>query len=274
MPMTNQRKDNAAEPWTHKLFTRFPNLYLPELLRVEPMAESEVNGIKRIFDDFKVGNRSRVLDFSCGIGRHSIRLSKLGYEVVGYDPSSFFLEKAKEKVKLENQELRIIFYEGAPGEVFSILSQKNLFDFKAIIIMYNSIGYGPLEEDILILRNLMRLASKEGTILITQTENKDWRIKNFRPLIIDDYGWLQIHEHWKYDLDTSIFEGNLKFYRKQGSELDLLLELPVSMRLYSLIELKQVLYNSGWNFEKSYGNIGTLDPFSPDCPELVTVSKN
>jgi len=268
--MTSRTQD----PWTYLLFVKYAHLYLHELLGMEHKAEPEVNGICKIFDEFKIENRSRVLDFSCGIGRHSIRLSKRGYEVIGYDPSSFFLEKAREKLKLENQNTRISFYQGDPYHVSKVLSRKNQSDFKAIIIMDNSIGYATRKKDLMIFKNLLSLSSESGTILITQTENRDWRIKNFEPCIIADYGTIQTHAQWKFNLEDSIFEGILRFYRKRNRTLYLLLNLPIHLRLYSLHELKQILHESGWNLVKSYGNISTLEPASTDRAEIITVSTN
>ncbi len=264
----------TQEPWTRLLYIQYANLYLPELSEMDKKAEPEVKGICKIFDEFKIGKKSRMLDFSCGIGRHSIRLAKVGYEVVGYDPSPLFIEKAREKIKLHNKNMRITFYEGDPYYVSKVLSSKNQLDFRAIIIMYNSIGYATLKEDLQIFKNLLSLSSKKGTILITQTENRDWRIKNFQHYIISEYDTTQIHEQWKFNLEDSIFDGILKFYRKENRHLNLIQNLPVHLRLYSLHELKQILYESGWNYVKSYGNISTLEPASTDSPEIITVSTN
>ncbi|MEI6434218.1 MAG: class I SAM-dependent methyltransferase [Bacteroidota bacterium] len=53
-------------------------------------------------------NRSlKILDIGCGTGRHSIELSKRGYNVTGIDLSDSQLEKAREKAAMQN--LNIIF---------------------------------------------------------------------------------------------------------------------------------------------------------------------
>jgi SAM-dependent methyltransferase len=272
--MKKQWNYNVEESWHHLLFIKYAHLYLHELLRMEHKAESEVRGICKILDGFKIKKGSRILDFSCGIGRHSIRLSKMGYEVVGYDPSCFFLEKARKKAQLETPNMRVKFYKGDPYNVSQILSRKSEADFRAIIIMYNSVGYSTIKEDLMIFKSLLSLSSKNGTILITQTENRDWRIKNFEPCVISDYGAIQLHEQWKFNLENSISEGVFKFYRKKNKILQLLLDLPIYMRLYSLHELKYILHQSGWNFLKSYGNICTLEPATVDSAEIVTVSTN
>jgi SAM-dependent methyltransferase len=265
------------EGWPYILFVKYPHLYLPELLKMEDLAEAEVNGICEILNGFKIGRGSKILDFSCGIGRHSIRLANKGYEVVGYDPSAFFLKKARERTHAGALKSRIRFYRGEPHRVSQILSRNNETGFKAIIIMFNSLGYASVDEDLIILQNLLTLSSKNGCILITQTENRDWRLKNFEPHIISDFGKYQVLEYWKFNLVDSTSEGFWRFYRKKNrsSSLQLKLDLHYNQRLYSLHELKEVINRSGWKFVKSFGSIEHLQQqVSPDTQEIITVSKN
>ena len=107
------------EGWPYILFVKYPHLYLPELVKMEDLAEAEVNGICEILNGFKIGRGSKILDFSCGIGRHSIRLANKGYEVVGYDPSAFFLKKARERAHGSPLKSRIRFYRGEPHTAFN-----------------------------------------------------------------------------------------------------------------------------------------------------------
>ena len=78
-------------------------------------AENDVEGILKIFGKHGIAPGSRVLDLFCGIGRHSIPLAKRGYEVVGYDPSAFFLSKARNWAGKEIGKSDLIrFYKGDP----------------------------------------------------------------------------------------------------------------------------------------------------------------
>ena len=263
------------EGWPYTLFVKHPRLYLPELLKMEDLAESEVRGICNILDGFKIG-RSKILDFSCGIGRHSIRLANMGFEVVGYDPSSFFIKVARERANNTATTRRIRFYRGEPDRVSKILSRHNEAGFNAIIIMFNSLGYSGEDEDLILLQELLTLSSKKGCVLITQTENRDWRLRNFEPYIISDFGKLQVQEHWEFNIVNSTSEGNWKFYRKKANDhsLQLALDLQLSQRLYSLHELKGVINRSGWKFVRSFGSIECWQQVSPNTQEIITVSKN
>ena len=86
------RKKNR---WEYILFFENPGLYLPVLEGAKKRAIGEVSGISKILQKYKIPSNAKILDFSCGIGRHSVNLALRGYEVVGYDPSPLYIEKAK-----------------------------------------------------------------------------------------------------------------------------------------------------------------------------------
>ena len=276
MKMNKGCPDVKKEDWSYRLFVKNPRLYLPELLKMEAVAEAEVKGICKILNQFKIGTGSKILDFSCGIGRLSVRLANEGYNVVGYDPSIFFLKKARQRAQASIANRSIRFYHGEPRHVSQILSRSSDAEFRAIIIMGNSLGYSSTDHDLIIMQELLTLSSRDGCILITQTENKDWRVKNFERYIISDYPKLQVQEYWKFKPVDSTSEGIWRFYRKKNGSinLQLALDLRLRLRLYSLHELKDVINRSGWRFIKSYGNIKQFQQVSPDTSEIITVSKN
>jgi SAM-dependent methyltransferase len=167
-----------------------------------------------IFDEFRVLPGSKVLDLSCGIGRHSINLSKRGYEVVGYDPSTFFLDEARRWARKEGlNEDKIKFYNGDLTKVYEVLSGYGETGFNVIINMLNSHGYSSTDEDIQMFKDILGIASR-NCILVIESENRDWRIRNFEPCVIYDLNNLAIYETWKFDLETSIAKNQSKFYEK------------------------------------------------------------
>jgi SAM-dependent methyltransferase len=276
--MDQNKVDDRQKNWSNILFVEYPHLFLPELENQQSQSESEVNGLCRVFDEFRIGTRSRILDLSCGIGRHAISLAKRGYQVVGYDPSRYFLEKARQHVKYEllgNTQENIRFYEGEINRVAEVLSDKSEGNFNAIISMFNSLGYTKTEEDLKLFKDILGLATPGG-ILVTETENRDWRIRNFLPYVNYDYGKLQLNESWKFNLENSTAESISKYYEKDptNNSLRLLLDIPTHMRLYSLHEMKEILNKSGWIFQKSYGSIQTLNSVTLDTPSIVTISIN
>ena len=173
-----------ANNWAETLFLKYPHLYLPELELQAKYTQAEVRGLCRIFEEMGFNKDCRILDLSCGIGRHAIELAMKGYNVVGYDPSTFFLEKAKEHAKGKLREGKHIkFYSGGMHSVVDVLRENEESDFDIIISLCNSIGYIGTPDDISLFKEVLNITVNNG-LLITETENRDWRIKNFFPLLI------------------------------------------------------------------------------------------
>jgi SAM-dependent methyltransferase len=262
--------------WAYTLYVEHPELYLPFLESLKDQAKDEVIGLSRLFKVLEVPSGSKILDVSCGIGRHSMNLAKLGYEVIGYDPSPLYIEMAKVWVEseLSATQSKIRLYQGDTNSILDVLKENDETGFQVIISMFNSLGCVGEKEDRALLRDVASLAS-EGAVLITETENRDWRLRNFQPYISYEFNGLVIHESWKFNQENSIFEGRSRFYKKSNNgDLSLLLDLKDrNLRLYSLHELKDILHCSGWKYVKSYGSIRTLEPSTNDTAELVIVCR-
>jgi SAM-dependent methyltransferase len=115
--------------------------------------------------------RARVLDVACGQGRHSIRLAKAGYDVVGLDSSSLFIEQARRAALDAGVEVE--FREGDMRE----LSFDREFD--VVVNVFTSWG---MNDDATNQRALDRMASAlddEG-LLVLEINNRDWVLQNYR----------------------------------------------------------------------------------------------
>jgi 2-polyprenyl-3-methyl-5-hydroxy-6-metoxy-1,4-benzoquinol methylase len=217
-----------------------------------------------------------LLDFSCGIGRHSIALALRGYEVVGYDPSQLFIDTAKlhKSKEILKRDRRIRFYNGDINNFKKIMTLNHESNFKVIIIMFTSIGYASEVEDYKIFEQLYSLASP-GCLLIIQTENRDWRIMNTPNHSIYEFEEILINEVWKFDQNTSVATSRSKYFLKdsQKNSFQLHLELQVRIRLYSLHELLGLLYSAGWKHLKTYGDLVRLDDVTLTSQNLIIVCR-
>ena len=72
---TNDKIGSKVKDWAYSLFVEHPHLFLPILENQKPKGEREATALERIFDAFDVPRGSKILDLSCGIGRHSINLA-------------------------------------------------------------------------------------------------------------------------------------------------------------------------------------------------------
>ena len=262
--------------WADALFVRNPSLFLPELESCESRAGTDVDGICKILKNYHISPGSKILDFSCGIGRHALRLARKNYNVVGYDPSEFYIRIAETRASREPTQDRsnLRFYSGKVEEVGRILRGKGENQFDAIIIMFNSIGYNNREDDSLMLRNLSKLVSPDAIIII-EAENRDWRLKNFLPFINYSYPGLRVFESWTFNPETSVARSISRFFKEEleNESLRWILTLPTHMRLYSLHELMNLLNEANWSNRESLGNISTMVPCDLESPNIVTVSR-
>ena len=107
--------------WPQQLFVKHGNLFLRLLQNRAESTKLEVDDLFRIFEEFKVPKRSRILDASCGIGRHSIPLAERGYDVLGLDLSPLFIAKANATAKARKISSRAKFRVEDVREIASVL---------------------------------------------------------------------------------------------------------------------------------------------------------
>lgn len=88
--------------WYEKLFENYGKKYDEEIFTQGTHGECDF-----IEHEIKFNKTLKILDIGCGTGRHSIELTKRGYNVTGIDLSDSQLNRAMEKAALEN--LSIVF---------------------------------------------------------------------------------------------------------------------------------------------------------------------
>jgi SAM-dependent methyltransferase len=269
-------KISHSSNWSYILFVENPLAYLPFLENQRKDSVKEVDGLVKLLSQSGIRDGSKILDFSCGIGRHSIELAKRGYKVVGYDPSPMFVEIAKKCAGKEivDTSRSPIFYQGNPYYLSRLLLNETGFD--AILIMDNSIGYAGTSGDLIMLKALNKIGRKD-CVLIIEAESRDWRLRNFESLSVHEFENIIVREEWKFYLEISQFESLSSFYKKlksnNKSSLQKLLQLRTTMRLYSLHELIALLKECKWKYLGCYDSITNIKPVNIDSgPNVVTVS--
>jgi 2-polyprenyl-3-methyl-5-hydroxy-6-metoxy-1,4-benzoquinol methylase len=142
--------------WYEKLFENYAVQYDKECYTQGTLAECDF--IEKEIDY----NRSlKIIDIGCGTGRHSIELSKRGYNLTGIDLSSSMIEGAKKKAGSFSLNID-----------FKILDARDLpfndeFD---LAIMLCEGGFSLMETDEMnfeILRNATRALKKKGKFIFT-----------------------------------------------------------------------------------------------------------
>jgi len=236
------------------------------------IAAAEARGLKRIFEERGVDEGARILDLASGIGRISINLAKLGYHVVGADISPLFLEQAEKWAVREGLEESVRFYKMDMRDAPRQLRKNGEEKFDAVVNVGTAMGYYGEGDDLRTFSGLCEI-TRPRSMLVIETVNRDYLVKNFQSLSISRIGGIELHDSRELNLETSFMENSWKFYRNQRGSLRLLADIPVSHRVYSLHELKTLLETAGWKYLRSYGSLGELTPFSTDSFHMTIVGE-
>ncbi len=84
------------KPWYESLFENYGNKYDNEAFTHGTLGECDF-----IENEASFNKNIRILDIGCGTGRHSIELTKRGYNITGIDLSESMLERARQKSIVE-----------------------------------------------------------------------------------------------------------------------------------------------------------------------------
>ncbi len=263
-----------GEHWTVTLYERYPDLYLPILEARKEAGAVEAEGVSRILSAAG-GKKGKVLDLACGIGRHSIPLAKMGYEVVGYDLSSLFIDRARSWARSQGLDgAKVRFYEGDVRRVADKLLENKEGGFDVVISLFSSLGAYGEAEDASLLRDLLRVCSP-GCLLLIETLNRDFVMKRFQPYNIQVVSQnLRLIDLAKFNFEDSTLEDEWRFYTETpDSTLKPELVLKISGRVYTLQELKELVAGAGWSYVGSRGNLVAPGPVSADSPTFVLLAK-
>lgn len=117
----------------------------------------------------------RILDLSCGQGRHSLELARRGFKCIeGLDRSRYLIQRAKMQAKKDC--LNVKFRE---GEARMLPYRPDTFD--VIFILGNSFGYfETVNDDLRVLREVFRVLKPWGRLLIDVNDGDHLRC-HFQP---------------------------------------------------------------------------------------------
>ncbi len=117
----------------------------------------------------------RILDLCCGQGRHSLELTRRGFNLVeGLDRSHYLIQKAKDSERKEG--LNVKFRE---GDARKLPYLPDTFD--VVMFLGNSFGYfETIQDDVRVLKEVFRVLKPWGRFLIDVTDGGYLR-EHFQP---------------------------------------------------------------------------------------------
>lgn len=200
----------------------------------------------------------RVLDLACGFGRIANRLALLGHQVTGVEYQPGFLEIARREAALNRLEVEYV-----QGDMRAI-------DFPPVfdraLLMFNSFGYFPDDENLLVLQKTAA-AMRPGGRLGFDVAHRDGVLNNFHPhYVTEKDGGLMINR-FSFDVTTGQLH-NARIIIRDGERRD----RPFSIRLYSLTEMRDLLARAGFALRAAYAEWDG-SPLEMDSPAMVIVAE-
>jgi SAM-dependent methyltransferase len=226
------------------------------LLFAEEKLESSKDEIEKIIGLAELEQGSKVLDMPCGVGRHSLELQKKGFEVVGVDKTSEYIEDARD----EDDSGMIEFIRRDMKD----FRRENSFD--VILNWWNSFGYfEDREDDRQMLENIHSSLKKDG-ILVMDLWSKELAAMN-------DFSSHWTEEDGIYNLEKGRPKDNWKKVQRTWIKVENgeTAKYTWEQRLYSASELEKLLKKVGFSKVNFYGNVEG-DEFNEDADRLVVVA--
>lgn len=154
--------------------------YYESIISFKTDLEAELNLLQDIFSSYDVNS---ILDVACGVGRHSVELADLGYEVTGVDHSPYQITQGEKKAAERGVKVMFITKDA------NHLDFNNEFD--AAICMWTTLGEEPLR-----YRDVI-----EGV----------WNsLRNKALFIIDNRSWEHIPHSKEESFTHTVRDGNLE----------------------------------------------------------------
>jgi ubiquinone/menaquinone biosynthesis C-methylase UbiE len=220
----------------------------------------------------------------CGSGRHSVQLSKKGYEMVGLDISSRLLRIAKSKASEAKVDLQLV---RADMRFVPFKSEA----FNGIVSLDASFGYLPSDsEDIQSLNEVCRTLKNKGIFLmdvfnrdrLEQRYKKRFIISSCRSIFLafsripggfrffkwKEYSSFSLHQRKQVTTDGNLVE--TWFFRDKKTKQ--VSSYQHVMRLYNISQLKTMLEKTCLRITKTYGNYDT-QKYSENSPRLIEVAE-
>lgn len=223
----------------------------------DPLTKAQVDGIERLLG---LTPGTRVLDLCCGYGRHSLEITRRGYEVVGFDLSSTLLERARREAAREG--LRVRFVQG------DMRALPFTSEFDVVVNLFTSFGYfDDRADDLKALRGAAR-ALRPGGRLLMDLLNKEWLVRHFEPRFWDETPAGAVLNDLVFDFPTGRLRNTRILIPARGPRR----RLVSSIRIYTLAEIVHLLREAGLAFATAYGGFSG-EAYGMDTFRMIVIAE-
>lgn len=215
--------------------------------------------IRKVIKISRMRKGTDILDLCCGVGRHSIALAKRGFNVTAVDRTERYLKKARERAKKER--VKIEFVKSDMRE----FCRPNTYN--GIINLFTSFGYFKnKEDDRKVVQNMFDSLRRRGKLVI------ELMGKEILARIFQERGWIErdgmitleerkVTKDWSWmDNRWIVLKGNKRR------------EFKITHRIYSAIELSDLLIGRGFTIKNVFGNLEG-DQYDHKATRLIIVAQ-
>lgn len=253
----------SKKQWYETLFENYGQKYDSEVFTEGTFGECDF-----IEKEIHFNKKLKIIDIGCGTGRHTIELTKRGYDVTGIDLSESMLEKAREKAKLNNLEINFFRHDARD------LPFKSQFD---VAIMLCEGGFPLMETDEMnfeILRNVSQVLKNDSKLIFTTLNGLFPLFHSINDFHADDKKeGNATYDSTHFDLMTFRDHNITKMVNDEGEEM----ELECNERYYVPSEITWLLKSLGFTkieiFGAKLGAFSREDKLSTKDFEMLIVAE-
>ena len=184
----------------------------------------------------------RVLDLCCGVGRHTVELSKRGFKVTGVDITDAYLGAARETADAAGADPELVLDDARHF--------KRPASFDLCLNLFTSFGYfATREDDLLMLGNCAKNLAPGGCFIL-ETIGKETAARDF--VAREDFS----RAGWNVTTEYSVvgdWEGEMNRWVARNETT--CVDRSFVLRLYSGYEMKQALREAGFASAEIFGGL-------------------
>ena len=246
---------SADKPW-HEDDT-FWKETLPILFPDSRIREAE-REVEQLLALTKIPSGADVLDLCCGVGRHSLELTRRGFRVTGVDRTQEYLDLAAAAAGREALSLELV------REDMRSFRRDESYD--GVINLFTSFGYfEDPGDDQRVVENIFA-SLRPGGVLLMQLMSKEVLARIFRARDWHEQDGVLVLEERKLSQSWSWVESRWTLISDRRR-----VDLDLSHRLYSASELTFLLHDRGFGEVAAYGDF-TGSPYDNEADRLVVVA--
>jgi D-alanine-D-alanine ligase len=244
-PVSNL-EEHVPDDWWSRIFN---SIYLKTDADVVDDRDITSREVDLFSEILRLKPEDRILDLSCGQGRHSLELARRGFQnVEGLDRSRYLINRAKAQARKENLNVRL-----REGEARKLPYQPDTFD--AIMILGNSFGYfETVQDDLRVLNEVFRTLKPWGRLLIDVADG-DYLREQFQPR-----SWEWIDKNYFVCRERSLSLDKQRLISREvvtHVEKGVIADQFYAERLYTQRSMEELLKKAGFTEIRVHGEMRT-----------------